>query len=677
VLGRITTAWAKPARAAGWLMILCVAGCGAERDSLQLNAFGPSTGSSGVVKFARSSQAPLRLEVSLSGLRPLAVYHLALNGYDGDQRTATDLQPLPGRTGIHQSSSGETTWFWDFHVLRSDNAGGFSGDLDLPAPAGQYRVKFLVKDQDAGYAVVLQGLEMRFELEPAAHRAWMFAVAALVAVAVSGLVLWMRRRPGPIQAPVHPMPATAAPSAIEPATRRLPPLSPLLSQAADRCRTHAPVDRPESDDGGAGSSGAPRASVVNESGMITASRAMTRVRDTLARFADKDLPVLITGESGVGKELAARTVHRLSARRSGPYVAINAAAIPETLLESELFGAKAGAYTGITKARQGAFARAHNGTLFLDEVGNASFDLQAKLLRVVQEKRFTPIGAEAEEASDFRLVAATNRDLRELVRENRFREDLYYRLCVLPVTIPPLRERREDIAAIVDQWVARHSDYRLDAEAIALLDAYPWPGNVRQLLSVLDSLEGTNPSGRLGSPNVRQAIAATDVGRGQQFVGQVEAAAMTPAQVVDCACREFGLMEFYQEATRIAAEVVPILGAGLAAGPESPRRSLDEIRHRLGFASDPWVKEACEPESGDWNVRFLTVCLSEILRVRTGKSPRAIERSCDAFWACVAGVSGRSVELWRDAELRDYPLLDYAGALLALAPAAETLRTRN
>jgi two-component system nitrogen regulation response regulator GlnG len=197
--------------------------------------------------------------------------------------------------------------------------------------------------------------------------------------------------------------------------------------------------------------------------------------------------VLVTGESGTGKELVARAIHQASARAEGPFVAVNAAAIPRELLESELFGHERGAFTGAVESRPGRFREARGGTLFLDEIGDMPLELQAKLLRVLQSGEVTSVGGRRPEHVDVRIVAATHRDLDAAVREGRFREDLLYRLRVVPIHIPPLRERPDDIGALAQHFVARYAEELgtgprlLAPAALERLLAHPWPGNVREL----------------------------------------------------------------------------------------------------------------------------------------------------------------------------------------------------
>jgi len=221
--------------------------------------------------------------------------------------------------------------------------------------------------------------------------------------------------------------------------------------------------------------------------LIGDSPPMREVRKFIETVAPTDETVTAFGETGTGKEVVARTIHATSARSGGPFVAMNAACVPGELFESELFGHKRGAFTGATSDRLGLFREAKGGTLFIDELGELPIDLQPKLLRALETRRIRPVGESKELEVDVRIVAATNRDLWEQVQEGRFREDLYFRLQVFPVRLPPLRERREDILPLTEHLLERVGapELRLDAGAEKALMAYDWPGNVRELLNVL------------------------------------------------------------------------------------------------------------------------------------------------------------------------------------------------
>jgi DNA-binding NtrC family response regulator len=227
-------------------------------------------------------------------------------------------------------------------------------------------------------------------------------------------------------------------------------------------------------------------------GIIGRSRAMQEVIRRAELVAATKSTVLITGETGTGKELVARAIHDRSAQRDMPLIKVNCAAIPETLLESELFGHVRGAFTGATTTKKGKFGLADGGTIFLDEIGTMNTTLQAKLLRVLQEREIEPLGSERSERIDVRVIAATNRNLRQLVADGKFQEDLFYRLNVIPIEIPPLRERREDVPALIEHFVTKHAQRtgrrvdRIDDSVLAGLQQYDWPGNVRELENTIE-----------------------------------------------------------------------------------------------------------------------------------------------------------------------------------------------
>jgi formate hydrogenlyase transcriptional activator len=257
--------------------------------------------------------------------------------------------------------------------------------------------------------------------------------------------------------------------------------------------------------------------------LVGDSPALSSVKQQVRAVAETGSTVLLCGETGTGKELIARAVHRLSAQRDGPFVKINCAAIPAGLLESELMGHERGAFTGAITRRVGRFEQAQDGTIFLDEIGELSLDLQPKLLRLLQEHEFERVGGGRTLQSNARVIAATNRDLAQMVAARSFREDLYYRLSVFPIRIPPLRERREDIPHLIDHFIAmfaarvRREPLRLDDDAILRLLRHDWPGNIRELENVLERavilndgavpLESTTPA---AAPVVRVQELASD-----------------------------------------------------------------------------------------------------------------------------------------------------------------------
>jgi two-component system response regulator HydG len=226
--------------------------------------------------------------------------------------------------------------------------------------------------------------------------------------------------------------------------------------------------------------------------LLGASPAMRELYDLLHRIAGTDASVLLSGESGTGKELVARAIHRRSARRDGPFVAVNCAALPDTLLESELFGHAKGAFTDARSARPGLFLEADKGSIFLDEVGELPLALQPKLLRALQERKVRPVGGDREISFDARLIAATNADLEAAVEEHRFREDLYYRLNVVGIHVPPLRQRGSDVLLLAQHFVQRYSAslgkpvMTLTPDAATRLARYAWPGNIRELQNCIE-----------------------------------------------------------------------------------------------------------------------------------------------------------------------------------------------
>ncbi|TCS70031.1 Fis family sigma54 specific transcriptional regulator [Sulfuritortus calidifontis] len=242
--------------------------------------------------------------------------------------------------------------------------------------------------------------------------------------------------------------------------------------------------------------------------MIGQAPAFLECVDNLTRLAASDAPILLYGESGVGKELAAEFVHKHSDRSHGPFVAVNCAAIAESVFESELFGHERGAFTGCVGRKRGLFELAHGGILFLDEVGDMPLSMQPKLLRVLETGEFRRVGGIETLHADVRILSATNRDLLEMVQAGRFREDLYYRLAGIDVTLPPLRHRRQDIPALAEALLerlaaARGKRYRLSREALAKLETHDYPGNIRELRNVLQKAVALNSNGLIGAEQIQ------------------------------------------------------------------------------------------------------------------------------------------------------------------------------
>ncbi len=255
-----------------------------------------------------------------------------------------------------------------------------------------------------------------------------------------------------------------------------------------------------------------RTIVSRERKIVGVGGAIGALLEEISRAAPSNGWVLIQGENGTGKELVAREVHRLSQRAQGPFVDVNCAAIPENLIESELFGYEKGAFTGAVATRKGKFEIASGGTLFLDEIGDMSPQTQAKVLRVLQERVLQRLGGHRDISVDVRVVAASNKDLRELIRAREFREDLFYRLNVIPVHVPALRDRPEDIPVLIDHFMSELSDREglkprsVDPEALLLLVSYPWPGNVRELKNLIERLLIMSSQSRISASEVRQIL---------------------------------------------------------------------------------------------------------------------------------------------------------------------------
>ena len=228
------------------------------------------------------------------------------------------------------------------------------------------------------------------------------------------------------------------------------------------------------------------------SGVLGSSPRIQEIFQLLEMVAPSEATVLLLGETGTGKELVAQAVHRNSSRAEGPFVVVNCATLPETLLESELFGHERGSFTGATVRKEGRFLVAHRGTVFLDEIGELTLPIQAKILRVLQAREFEPVGSNRTQKVDVRIITATNRDLEKMVREGRFRDDLYYRLNVFQLVMPPLRERREDLPVLADFFLKRYGKRNrrgvlsLAPETLQAFRDYAWPGNIRELENVIE-----------------------------------------------------------------------------------------------------------------------------------------------------------------------------------------------
>jgi two-component system response regulator PilR (NtrC family) len=269
--------------------------------------------------------------------------------------------------------------------------------------------------------------------------------------------------------------------------------------------------------------------------IIGVSTAIEKLKQTIRTVASTQSTVLIYGESGTGKELVARAVHTCSPRATDPFVSINCGAFPETLLESELFGYVKGAFTGANQNKRGLFEVAGGGTIFLDEIGEMTLTMQVKLLRVLQERCVRPVGGTDEIPIDVRVIAATNRDLEHQVAENAFREDLYYRLSVIPITVPPLRDRCEDVPLLVNHFVKKYAGgagrniARVEPESLSALAQYHWPGNVRQLENTIERAVALETGDQLTveMPAERPRARAAAAGAGAESIS-VTAGAVLP-----------------------------------------------------------------------------------------------------------------------------------------------------
>ncbi|KAF5885571.1 nitrogen regulation protein NR(I), partial [Rhizobium sp. PEPV16] len=271
--------------------------------------------------------------------------------------------------------------------------------------------------------------------------------------------------------------------------------------------------------------------------LVGRSAAMQEIYRVLARLMQTDLTLMITGESGTGKELVARALHDYGKRRNGPFVAINMAAIPRDLIESELFGHEKGAFTGAQTRSTGRFEQAEGGTLFLDEIGDMPMDAQTRLLRVLQQGEYTTVGGRTPIRTDVRIVAATNKDLKQAINQGLFREDLYYRLNVVPLRLPPLRDRAEDIPDLVRHFIQQAEkeglgSKRFDQEALELMKAYAWPGNVRELENLIRRLMALYPQ-EVITREIIDAELRSDVPDSPIDKGPMRSGSMTIAQAVE------------------------------------------------------------------------------------------------------------------------------------------------
>lgn len=272
--------------------------------------------------------------------------------------------------------------------------------------------------------------------------------------------------------------------------------------------------------------------------LVGTSRKIGAVRELMSQVADKEVSVLITGESGTGKEVVARNLHYSSQRRNGPFVPVNCGAIPAELLESELFGHEKGAFTGAISSRAGRFELAEGGTLFLDEIGDMPLNMQVKLLRVLQERVFERVGSNKPQPVNVRVIAATHRNLEQMIEEGSFREDLYYRLNVFPIEMPSLAQRSEDIPILINELVARleaenRGSIRFNSAAILSLSRHPWPGNVRELANLVERMAIVHPYGVIGVQDLPEKYRHVEVEEDLQMAEEESSAAPMVANMGD------------------------------------------------------------------------------------------------------------------------------------------------
>ena len=323
---------------------------------------------------------------------------------------------------------------------------------------------------------------------------------------------------------------------------------------------------------------------ANEDGIVCAPNSpVVDVIRACARIANSDATVLLTGETGTGKEVFARMVHTHSVRSKRPFVPVNCAAIPDALLESELFGYVRGAFTGAVQSRRGRVAMAEGGTLFLDEVGDLPLPLQVKLLRLLQNHSYEPVGSSESVTGDFRLVAATNRDLSEDVRSGRFRRDLYYRLHVCPLVLPPLRDRRADIAPLFFHFWHKHGETRAVAPAVLRqLENYPWPGNVRELENLAERLSVCAESPTIILSDLPPSFIDVET-RHQDF----RSGAVTGAEIIENAGALIEIAEEQARAETGEIAIGPLSDDDSDAIAGVPVASADEITAPVSMAPLP------------------------------------------------------------------------------------------
>ncbi len=313
--------------------------------------------------------------------------------------------------------------------------------------------------------------------------------------------------------------------------------------------------------------------------LVGRSGAMQDIYRMLARLMQTDLTVMISGESGTGKELVARALHEYGRRRQGPFVAINMAAIPRDLIESELFGHEKGAFTGAQNRSTGRFEQAEGGTLFLDEIGDMPMEAQTRLLRVLQQGEYTTVGGRTPIRTDVRIVAATNKDLRTLINQGLFREDLFYRLNVVPLRLPPLRERAEDIPDLVRHFFKQAEGEglqvkRISAGGVELMKRYPWPGNVRELENLIRRLAALYPQDEISSEVIDQELRT----------GEVQPSAGNAALPDDLSIAQ--AVEHYLQQLFCRLQGRAAAGRALPAGPGRRRIPADPGLHD-GHARQP------------------------------------------------------------------------------------------